>query len=132
MQWILAFAALVVLALTGCYSVPVEDLAPARSEPPLAAAEIDRMSQAGLSDEVILEQIDRRGVVEVASSVGASDRVLAALMEAPARDPAGDPVDAREIVIPLWPSYSAGRWRWGLRIEAASRRTGRPAKSTGP
>jgi hypothetical protein len=117
MQWFLALIALLVLVLTGCYSVPVEDLSPAATEPPLSAADIDRLSRAGLSDEVVQETVERRGIAELGEPE----------LEKPAC--------RTELVIPWWPFYTGGRWRWGVRIEAAtssraSRGTGR-SRATG-
>jgi hypothetical protein len=97
MKPILALLAPAVAVLAGCYSVPVVDLSPG-TEPPLNSAEIERMNRAGLADEVVLEAIERRGIAE-------ADELES-----------NHPVFGRELCIPWWPWYSAGRWRWGVRF----------------
>ena len=93
------------LMLAGCLSPPLpQDVVDGRPPParePLRTQEVERLSQAGISEEVILDLILSRGV----SNPPVGTEVLL----------------IREFTIPLWPSYARGRWRIGLRLECITR-----------
>ena len=128
MRIVAAVMAPFLLLLAGCLSAPIPqelvDVAPVPPPEPLRTREIVRLSNAGISDEVIVGLIRTRGVAD-RPSVGQiaklplSTEVRVSLLASPAEAPARKPeprIVYRELWIPLWPSYSGGRWHLGLRI----------------
>jgi hypothetical protein len=93
----------------------------------MRTSDVVRLSDAGLSDEVIIGLIRSRGMADrltLSEAVqlgnqGVSSAVQLALVAVPPALPArvpGPRVVYRELFIPLWPSYAGGRWHVGLRI----------------
>lgn len=126
----LAILAPWLLVLGGCLSAPVsQDLIPVQ-EPapvePLRLKDVVRLSNAGILEDTIVGLIKARGIVEKPSLAGAQrlkaegvgDGVLLVLLgSTPAERPKpGAKIVYRELFIPLWPSYSGGRWHLGLRM----------------
>ena len=124
-------SAVLLLALLGCLSPPIpRELVEATPPPvpePMKLNEVIRLSEAGLSDEVIVGLVRTRGVGErlslsevlVLGHRGVSTAVQLALVTAPPAGPARTPAPRivyRELYIPLWPVYGGGRWRLGCRI----------------
>jgi hypothetical protein len=93
----------------------------------MKVADVVRLSDAGVSDEVVVGLVRSRGLAEhltlsevlVLGHRGVSTAVQLALVTAPptaaARTPAPR-IAYRELYIPLWPVYGGGRWRLGCRI----------------
>lgn len=123
-------SAVLILALFGCLSPPIPqelvDATPPPAPEPMKLNDVVRLSDAGLSDEVIVGLLRSRGVGEqlslsevlVLGQRGVSSAVQLALVTAPpalARTPASR-IIYRELFIPLWPVYGGGRWRLGCRI----------------
>ena len=119
------------LMLAGCLSPPLpQDVVDGRPPPgpePLLPQEIVNLSRAGVSDEVIVGLIRRRGVsnrpalaeVRMLGDQGVSTTVQLTLLARPfdAAPRRAEPrIVYRELFIPLWPSYARGRWQVGLRI----------------
>jgi hypothetical protein len=121
--------AISLLLLGGCVSGPAPDdlvLPPYRPSPdPLRLSEVVRLSKAGLTEETIVGLIQERGIVEQPGpertrrlkSAGVSDGVLRTLAATPpAAPPASRPKFVqRDLYLPLWPVYSGGRFRLGIR-----------------
>lgn len=119
---------LLALALSGCFYG--HRRAPAPVEPPLSREEAERLSAAGISDAVILEEVERRGARRLSADdmvalkkAGAGDAVLEKMIASERRDP---PVVHYEEhrhshyyyhPYPLW-GFSYGLWGrrsgWGL------------------
>ncbi len=128
MRVVAAVFAPFLLLLAGCLSAPIAqelvDGAPVPPPEPLRTQEIVRLSNAGISEEVIVGLIRTRGVADRPSvaqiaRLPLAIRVRATLVASPAEAPARKPAPRivyRELWIPLWPSYSGGRWHLGLRI----------------
>jgi hypothetical protein len=119
------------LLLAGCVSAPIPqellEVGPAPAAEPLSTRMIVRLSKVGVSDEVIVGLIRSRGVsdrpgaagIAALETQGVSEQVRLYLLALPADPPARRPeprIVYRELFIPLWPSYSRGRWHLGLRI----------------
>jgi hypothetical protein len=117
------------LVLAGCMTGPApEDLVlpqnPSTPEP-LRLSEVVRLSNAGLSDETIIELIRTRGITEQPDlgkarrlqSAGVSAAVLGTLASTrPAEPPPSRAkMVVRDLYLPLWPVYSGGRFRFGVR-----------------
>jgi hypothetical protein len=124
------------LILAGCLSPPlpqdVVEVRPPPSREPLLTQEVVKLSQAGVSDEVIVGLIRSRGVsnrpgladIRRLEEQGVSSNVRLFLLASPfgALPPRAEPkFVVREFFIPLWPSYAGGRWRIGLRLECLTR-----------
>jgi hypothetical protein len=130
MKRALAILAPWLLLLGGCLSAPLaQDLIPVRqSTPPepLRIQEIVRLSNAGISEETIIGLIKARGILDRPNlqgtlklkDEGVGDAVILVLLgSTPAERPKPRPrIVYRELFIPLWPSYSGGRWHLGLRM----------------
>ncbi len=121
--------AIFVMLLGGCVTGPApDDLVLPQNRPspdPLRLSEVVRLSKAGLSEETIVGLIQERGIVEQPGpartqrlkSAGVSDGVLLMLATTP---PAAPPeprpkLVQRNLYLPLWPVYSGGRFRFGIR-----------------
>jgi hypothetical protein len=116
------------LLLAGCLSAPVPerlaDVDPITAPEPLRVREIVRLSNAGISDDVIVGLIRSRGVADRPSvaellTLGVSLQVQLTLLALPAAVPERRPgprIVYRELFVPVWPSYSHGYWHLGLRI----------------
>ena len=121
--------AIFLLLLGGCVSGPApDDLVLPQNRPspePLRLSEIVRLSKAGLSEETIVGLIQERGIVEQPGpettqrlkSAGVSDGVLLTLAATPPAAPAAPRprLVQRDLYLPLWPVYSGGRFRLGIR-----------------
>jgi len=131
-----AAAALALMVLGGCLSAPIPqelvDVSPFSAPEPLLTQEIVRLSKAGLSDEVLIGLIRSRGVADrprvegivALGQQGVSGPVQLILLAVPSTAPARTPeprIVYREFFIPLWPSYSRGRWHFGLRVGCYTR-----------
>lgn len=75
--------ALLTLALAGCVVHSNRPRSPGPEGPPLTKTDLERLSAAGISDPVIVELIDRRGVVRLSSDdvvavkkAGATDEII--------------------------------------------------------
>ena len=126
-----AILTVLLLGLAGCFSPPIPqelvDVGPPPASEPMRTPDILRLSNAGLSDEVVIELIRTRGMADHLTlsdavqlgNLGVSTAVQLALVTAPpalqARAP-GPRIVYRELFIPLWPSYAGGRWHVGLHI----------------
>ena len=136
-----------ILFFGGCVSAPIPqellDVLPFPAPEPLSTREIVRLSKAGVSDEVILglvrtsgvaDRPDVRGIVALGEQ-GVSGPVQLMLLAVPATAPARTPeprIVYREFFIPLWPSYSRGRWHFGLRVGCYTRTVEGKAEETLP
>ena len=128
MRFVAAIPLPFLLLLAGCLSAPIpQDLVDVRPLPaaePVRTQEIVRLSNAGISDEVIVGLIRTRGVADRPSvpqiaMLRISSQVQLALLASPTQAPPRkrEPrIVYRELFVPLWPSYSGGRWHLGLRI----------------
>jgi hypothetical protein len=94
------------LILAGCLSPPIpEELLNVdrpRAADPMDAQDMARLSRAGISEEVMLELLQTRGV---------ADRPPAAEARTPKRT-----IVFRELFVPLWPFYGGGCWHFGCRM----------------
>jgi hypothetical protein len=131
-------------AAGGCMSGPIpQELAegyPASIPEPLSVTEVVRLSRAGISDDLIVGLVKTRGLAGrpdlwgtvALRKVGVTDPVMLVLLASPQnptpRQPAPQMV-YREFTIPLWPSYSRGRWHLGLRMTCMVRASEEPPKS---
>ena len=118
-----------VVFLAGCVSGPAPDdlVLPQNPSPPdpVRLSEVLRLSKAGLSDDTILGLLRERGSAEQPGlekmqrlkSAGVSDGVLGALASTPAAEPPPPrgKLVYRDLYLPLWPVYSGGRFRFGIR-----------------
>lgn len=131
MKRALAILAPLLVLLGGCLSAPVaQELVPVQgppAPPPILMKEVVRLSEAGISDRTVIELIRAHGVLQRPGpeglrrlkEQGVSEPVLRSLSAAPQveRPAKLRPILVyREFYIPLWPSYSAGKWRSGLRV----------------
>jgi hypothetical protein len=115
--------------LAGCVSGPAPDdlvLPQNPSSPdPVRLSEVVRLSKAGVSDPTVIQLLRERGSAEQPGlekmrrlkSAGVGDGVLRALAATPAAEPPPPrpKVVVRELYLPLWPVYSGGRFRFGIR-----------------
>lgn len=132
--------------LAGCVSGPAPDdlvLPQNPSSPdPVRLSDVVRLSKAGLSDDTILGLLRERGSAEQPGpettqrlkSAGVSDGVLGALASTPAAEPPPPrpKVVVRELYLPLWPVYSGGRFRFGIRSSCWVRRPPEPEPAVQP
>jgi hypothetical protein len=137
----LAIPAVLALLLAGCVSRPApDDMVLVQDYPspdPLRLSEIVRLSKAGVSDETILDLVRARGIAEQPApekrqrlkSAGVSDGVLGVLASTPAAAPAPPKTKLvyRDLYLPLWPVYSGGRFRFGVRSSCWYRVESKPA-----
>ncbi len=115
--------------LAGCVTGPAPDDLVLSLDPPspdpLRLSEIIRLSKAGISEGTILALLRERGSAEQPGpektqrlrSAGVSDgvlMVLASTRPAEPPPPRGKLV-YRDLYLPLWPVYSGGRFRFGIR-----------------
>jgi hypothetical protein len=117
------------LLVVGCVSSPApEDLVlPQNPSPaePLRLSDVVRLSRAGLSDETIVDLIRTRGIAEQPDvgkairlhSAGVSNVVLGTLASTKPVEPPPprSKMVVRDLYLPLWPVYSGGRFRFGIR-----------------
>jgi len=131
MKQAVAVLALAMTALAGCISAPVpQELVDVRSgmlAEPVKFDEILRLSNAGIASDVIVEQIRSRGISDrprlenlvALQRAGVAQAVVLPLVASPPTPPQNrsEPsIVYRDLFIPLWPSFSRGRWHLGLRI----------------
>jgi len=142
-----AVLTVLLLGLAGCLSPPIPqelvDIGPLPAPESLRTRDIVRLSDAGLSDEVIIGLIRARGMADRVTlpealqlgNQGVSSSVQLALIAVapavPARAP-GPRIAYRELFIPLWPSYAGGRCHVGLRIGCYYRTTAEEGLDTVP
>ena len=129
MRRALAIPAILTLLPLGCVSGPApEDLILLQDYPPpdpVRLTEVVRLSRAGVSEETIVDLLQERGSAEQPGpektrrlkSAGVSDGVLGVLASTPAAEPPPprQRFVYRDLYLPLWPVYSGGRFRFGIR-----------------
>jgi hypothetical protein len=112
------------LSISGCYSEPTVQYRVRQSPTPLATDEVVRLSKAGVTDSVIVDQLKSRGIsvrpnsdqiVELKKE-GVSDAVIQAMNEVPIRS-------GQDVVVEAYPSpypyyypyypYYYGPWWYG-------------------
>ncbi len=88
------FLPLLILALAGCVVHSRRSLRDGPDGPPLTRAELERLSAAGISDELVAELLERRGAAPLSSDdvvalkkAGASDAVVEKALASERREP---------------------------------------------
>lgn len=108
-----------VLALSGCVMTSYERRSVSAPIPPVSREEAERLVAAGLSEKVIIEMVDSRGMIHLTSDEivtlkkkGASDALLEKMIAAERREPQVVVIDPGFYYVDpyLVPWYGSSYW----------------------